>query len=73
MRHHAFLFKMCPFILREECVACMCVCAPTVYSEEGAGAPGAGVSASCHVPCVCWELNPGPLQEQVLSTKSALN
>ena len=26
--------------------------------------PGTGSSDSCELPCGCWELNPGPLEEQ---------
>ena len=25
--------------------------------EEGAGSPAAGVTGSCELPCVCWELS----------------
>ena len=26
--------------------------------------PGTGIRDSCELPCGCWELNPGPLEEQ---------
>ena len=26
--------------------------------------PGTGVTSTCELPCGCWELNPGPLEEQ---------
>ena len=31
---------------------------------EGARYPGIVVTGSCQLPCGCWELNPGPLEEQ---------
>lgn len=37
-------------------------------SEEGIGSPKAGVMDGCVPSCGFWELNPGPLQEQVLLT-----
>ena len=30
----------------------------------GVGCPGTGVTHSCALPCSCWELNLGPLEEQ---------
>jgi hypothetical protein len=42
-----------------ECPACMCVWCLWV-AEEGFGFSGSNVVDSC------WELNPGPLQEQTL-------
>jgi hypothetical protein len=35
----------------------MCLC-------KGAKPPGTGVTESCELPCGCWELNPGHLEEQ---------
>ena len=32
--------------------------------EEGVGSPGTGAMDGCELPCGCWELNRGPLQEQ---------
>jgi hypothetical protein len=47
------------------CFDCMCVL------HEGIGSPGIGVIDSCELPCGCWELNLGPLEEQpVLLTTS---
>jgi hypothetical protein len=41
-------------------------CFVCVYVCEGVDL---GVRDSCELPCGCWELNPGPLEEQsVLST-----
>ena len=45
-----------------------CVSAPHVclVLAEVRKSPGAGVRGGCEPPCGYWELNPGPLQEQVL-------
>ena len=45
----------------------MCLC-------EGVESPGTGVTESCELPCGCWDLNPGPLEEQpvFLSAESSL-
>jgi hypothetical protein len=32
--------------------------------EEGIGFAETAVIGSCKLPCGCWELNPGPLQER---------
>ena len=45
----------------------MHVCAPLtclVRPEGGDRSPGTGVTDSCEPPRGCWELNPGPLEEQ---------
>ena len=34
---------------------------------EGIRSPGTGVTDSCKLPCGCWELNPGSLEEQAVS------
>ena len=36
--------------------------------------PGNGVTDSCELPCGCWEVNPGPLEEQpvLLTTEPSL-
>ena len=46
---------------------CMCV-------GEAVGSPGTGVTDRCELPCGCWELNPGLLEEQpvLLTTKLSL-
>ena len=38
------------------------------------GSPETPVTDGCEPPCVCWELNPGPLEEQpvLLTTKTTL-
>lgn len=45
----------------------MCCCVFLVYKEgaqeEGPGCPGIVVKDACKLPCWCWELYPGPLQE----------
>ena len=33
--------------------------------EEGIRSPGTGVKGGCKLPCECWELNLGPLKEQL--------
>jgi hypothetical protein len=35
-------------------------------SEEEVGSPGSGVKDKCEPSCGCWELNPGPLEEQTV-------
>ena len=42
--------------------------------NKGVGSPGTRVTNSCELPCGCWELNPGPLQEQqvFLTTEPSL-
>ena len=42
---------------------------------EGIGSPGTGVTDSCELPCVYWELNPSLLEEQpvLLATKPSLH
>lgn len=52
-----------------EYFASMCVYAPCAYlvprrSEESIRCPEAGDPDGSEVPCGCWEVNPGPLQEQ---------
>lgn len=43
-------------------------------SKEGVTSPRTGVTNGCEPPCMFWELNPGPLQEQqVLLTVSHLS
>jgi hypothetical protein len=41
---------------------------------EGVRSPETGVIDSCELPCGYWELNPGPLEEQVvlLTDKTSL-
>ena len=34
--------------------------------ENGARSSGTGVKDGCEPPCVCWELNPDPLEEQLV-------
>lgn len=43
-------------------------------SEEGVRSLGTGVTDDCEPPHWCWELNPGPLQEQqvLLTAESSL-
>ena len=46
----------------------------TERPEESVRFPGMGVTDSCELPCRCWELNPGPLEEQpmLLATELSL-
>ena len=41
---------------------------------EGIRSSGTGVTDSCELPCGCWGLNPGPLEEQpvVLTAEPSL-
>ena len=46
----------------------------SLVSEEarrGHWIPGTGVTNGCELPCGCWELTPGPLEEQsvILTTE----
>ena len=45
-----------------------------VHWREGVRFPAAGSSDSCELPYGCWELNPGPLEEQhvLLTTEPSL-
>lgn len=51
------------------CFACMYVCEPCVSVTRGQKINrsfGTGVTSVFELPCGCWELNPGPVQGQVL-------
>ena len=43
------------------CSVYICVC-PTSLCRS----PGTGIADSCELPCGCWELNPGPSEEQLV-------
>ena len=43
---------------------CAFRCFAWIYLYEGVGSPGTRVTDSCKLPCGCWELNTGPLEEQ---------
>lgn len=43
----------------------LCGCLVLQRSEHSIRTPGIGITDGCKLPCVCWESNPGPLQEQV--------
>ena len=46
---------------------CMCIpCACLVPMEARNGSPELGVTGICEMPCGCWELNLGSLEEQSL-------
>ena len=36
---------------------------------ERVGFSGTGLTDSCGLPCVCWKLNPGPLEKQSLTAE----
>lgn len=65
-------FHVCVLILFHVDVylADLDVCAPSVCawclwgSEYSTRFPGTGVTGSCELLCECWELNPGPVEEQ---------
>jgi hypothetical protein len=60
-------YDVCAFIL---CSLEFCL---HVYLYEGVEFPGTGVTDRCKLPCGCWKLNPGPLEEQpVLTTYPSL-
>ena len=43
---------------------CMGLLLMYICARRGRQIPGTGVTDSCELPCGCWELNPGPLEEQ---------
>ena len=52
-------------------LACMSGCAPPAYlvlskAREGFRCPESGVTGGFVLSCGCWELNSGPLQEQLV-------
>ena len=51
--------KLCVCVRARALVFCLDVC---LY--EGARSSGTGVTDCCELPCGCWELNKGPLEEQ---------
>lgn len=46
---------------------CLCpTCVPAAHGpEKGVGRPDTVVTGSCELLCVCWNLNPGLLKEQL--------
>jgi hypothetical protein len=51
------------------CFTCLFFCVPyTCLLPTEALMPGTGVTDGCRLPCECWELNSGPLHEQVFLT-----
>ena len=45
-------------------ILCALVFCLNVQLCEGVVAAGTGVTDNCKLPCGCWELNSGPLEEQ---------
>ena len=62
-------------------VSCLqvCVCVHRMHAwcprkpEEDTIAPGTGAKDGYELPCGCWELNSGPLDEQTKSLSPALH
>jgi hypothetical protein len=52
------------------CVLYVCLMPKEVIT--GCQIPRTEVTDSCELPCECWELNLGPLQEQPLTLKSCV-
>jgi hypothetical protein len=48
------------------CVSVYHVFIVLVETRRGIASPGTGVTDSCELPCECWELNLGPLEEQAV-------
>jgi hypothetical protein len=46
------------------CVSAPCTCLVSMEASRVVGSTGTGVTDGCELPCGCWELNLGPLQEQ---------
>lgn len=42
-------------------------------SEEGVGSSGTGITDVCELPFGCWELIPGPLEEESVLLGWSLN
>ena len=63
-----FILDLCACIFCRVCALC------PQKSEDGMGSPGPGVRDSCRLLCGCWELNPGPMEEQpvLLTTEPSL-
>ena len=40
------------------------MCAVPIEAREGVRSPRTGVTGGCELPCGCWELNSGPLEEE---------
>jgi len=57
LRFLSFFLFLPPFLPPSLRIYLGCLC-------EGVGSPGTGVTDSCELPRKCWELDPGPLEEQ---------
>jgi hypothetical protein len=54
-------------IVLPACMSVPYVCAWYLQMQEKAiRSPRSGVTVSCKVPCRCWKVNPGPLEQSVL-------
>lgn len=55
------------FICMPVSPACISVYNVHVWKPgEDTGSPGTEVTSGCELPCRCWELNLGPLEEQLV-------
>lgn len=66
------LFKIHLHLL---CLSCVCVHTMFVFRcsqrpQEGSWSPRTGVTDSSDPPCKCWELSPGLLEEQKVTTEA---
>ena len=52
---------------------CMCVYVSAEIPEEGTGSPGTAIIDGYESSCGCWELNTGPLQEQLVLLNTELS
>ena len=56
---------MCTAVL-SACVSLYEICWVPVEARRGPTSPWTGVTGGCEPLCGCWELNPGPLEEQLV-------
>jgi hypothetical protein len=68
--HSVLLIFFFFFFLEKRFILCVVACMYSPFMqylwrpEEGAWSSEAEVKYGCELPCGCWELNPGPLEEQ---------
>ena len=55
---------LCVCVPRSMYVCIQCMCLMPKESRTGYRFPGTGVTDDSELPCGCWELNLGPLEEQ---------
>jgi hypothetical protein len=64
------VFCVCVFCACVLCMYMVCMCARCLWRPKASGPPGSGLLSGCEPACGCWELNPGPLQEQEVNKRS---